>query len=291
MTCTISLSDGIAPWLSRRSDDPHAETIHLSPANGIPIASYAGFIEQFNGDYSFTGMDSRGAWLDQVEPTNSFGLEAFADDLIEAIEQTYDAPIIGMGHSHGGLITAAAAVKRPELFSKLVIIETASMPTPTVGWLVTHTPKALAMKLFPIVRSSYKRQRIWPSREAFYRRYRNHATFRRFTERAMRDYVEYGLRQRDDNQYELSYHPSWESHIFRTVGFAWNQLRKLKVPSLLIRAEHSNLYSAEQFTQYNAALECCVDTVEIPGAHHLLTHENPIETAQFIQQWLKPAAP
>lgn len=287
MLSTVQLTNGKAPWLHLPSDESSAPCIHLSPANGIPIGSYKGFIEYFDKQVSFTGMDSRGAWEGQAPPANNFRLEQFADDLIEAIELKHSTPIIGMGHSHGGLITCAAATKRPDLFSKLVIIDTATMPTPLIGWGITHMPKWLAHKLIPIVRGSYNRQRVWPSRDAFYQRYRKHGTFKRFTDQAMRDYAQYGLRARADEQFELVYHPSWESHIFRTVGFAWNHLRKVQVPSLLIRAEHSTLYSHQQFTHYNKRLPDNYDTLELAGTHHLLTHENPEQTSIAIRDWLE----
>lgn len=46
------------------------------------------------------------------------------DEVIADIEQQFSQQqVIGLGHSFGGLVTLMAAYRRPELFSKLVIMD------------------------------------------------------------------------------------------------------------------------------------------------------------------------
>lgn len=285
--CTIDFGHGPVPWLS--ADATAATplgTIHLSPANGLPAASYASFIGLLQQRYHVTGMDNRGAWPGIGEPPADWTWEDHADDLIAAIESQHSQPVIGMGHSIGGTITVLAAEKRPDLFSKLVIIDAASAPSRIKSSLLQLIPQWLSFKLFKFIRGSHHRRRLWPTPEAFYQHYKNHPTYRQFTDQAMLDYTHHGLRKRADGQYELVFNPSWESYNFRRVYFLWRALRAVKVPSLVLRAEHTYMYSSARFAELNKNLPTHIASATIVGAQHLVTHEQPRELYQQVDAWL-----
>ena len=239
MLSEIDFGAGSAPWYQHPTNEVNAPLVHFSAANGFPVASYQQFYNAFEQKLSFAAMDSRGAWPSKKLPSNNFSTQDFAQDLISAIESQYTEPVIGMGHSHGGLMTAVAAIQRPDLFSKLVLIEAATAPDHIFGHLYRHIPKWLLLKFVPFIRGSHERRRIFSSREAFYDRYHGHATFKHFSDAALRDYMQYGLQERSDGQFELIYLPEWESHIFCRVSPIWPYLRKMSIPTLMIRAENS----------------------------------------------------
>ena len=280
----INLTSGIAPWLSIPANSVTAKTIHVSAANGFTAGSYHSFLKYFNGSYSFTGMDCRGAWGD-TSPPNNFNMHDFADDLIEGIEKQHSQPIIGLGHSQGGFVTLLAAIKRPDLFSKIVLIEPASLPNRWVDLFYRHIPKQVLYRFVPFIKGSLNRQRVWQSQERFYDRYRQHNTFKRFTDDAFNDYLTHGLIQ-NAQKWELVFSPEWEAHIFCTVEFIWKYLAKVTVPTLFIKAEYSNLYSQKQFIKQNKTLPNNISTVEITNTFHLLPHENPQQCHEIITNWL-----
>ncbi len=286
MLSEIDFGAGAAPWYQQPSTDPDAPIIHFSAANGFPVASYKQFFNAFDNQLSFTGMDCRGAWPSRKPPQGNFSPLDFAQDLISAIETQHTQPIIGMGHSHGGLVTLIAAHLRPELFSKLVIIEAPSAPDNLFGRVFPYVPKWLLLKTVPFIRGSHNRRRIFNSRQEFYNRYHGHPTFKRFTDPALRDYAEHGLREREDGLFELRFLPEWESHIFCTVPIMAPYLRKVTQPTLAIRAEHSYLYTAKQFAHYGKTSGKNVSTITMPDAHHLVPHEDPEGIAKLIQNWL-----
>lgn len=289
----IDSSPKQAPWLTlnNTSDITHPETIHFSGANGFPVASYESFFERLTPQFSISAMDSRGAWPQRNSPPKGFSMDSFADDLINALSQQHKQSIIGMGHSHGAQLTMIAALKRPELFSKLVIIESASLPNPYIDLVYRRLPKAILFKMFPFMRGSEMRQKVWLSRQAFLDRYREHPTFKRFTEQALLDYAKHGLFEREDSSFELVFDPAWESYIFRNIEFMWKFLRKTTHPTLLIRAEHSNLYSSEQFKRYNRTLPDNIHAIEIPNTHHLIPQEQPEILFSTISEWLEGQTP
>lgn len=279
---------GIAPWFEMDANNKpdSTETIHFSGANGFPAAGYASFLGQFRDTRTISGMENRGAWVERQLPPEKFSMNAFADDLISGLSSQFQTPVIGMGHSHGGQVTMIAALKRPELFSKLVIIEAASLPNPYIDLIYRKLPKAALFKIFPFMRGSETRRKVWPSRAAFIERYSTHPTFKLFTKTALEEYAQHGLFEREDGKFELVFDPRWESHIFRNIEFMWKFLRKTTHPTLLIRAEHSNTYSSKQFNQNNKKLPANVHAIEIPKTNHLLPQEDPELTAKHINAWL-----
>jgi len=281
----VNLSSGKAPWLSLAARTPDSPTIHISAANGFTPASYQTFLNGFDRQYSITGMDCRGSWNNVGSPPKGFNMHNFADDLIEAIEIQHKEPIIGLGHSQGGFVTLLAAIKRPELFSKIILIEPASLPYRWVNWLFRYTPNSMLYQLFPFMRGSLNRQFKWESPEQFHTRYRHHNTYKRFTDDAFNDYLTYGLTKKQE-QYQLTFSPEWEAHIFTTVEFIWTYLQQITIPTLFIKAEHSNLYSHKQFHKQKRKLPAIVSAVEITKTYHLTPYENPEKLHNLIKEWL-----
>jgi len=282
----IPLKGGNAPWLSLEAQTSNSQSIHISAANGFRAASYVHFLKQFNGRYSFTGMDCRGSWPKPPTPKPDFNMHDFANDLIEALDQQYDQPVIGLGHSQGGLVTLIAAVQRPDLFSKIILIEPASLPYSWIDRVYPHIPKSILYKLFPFMHGSLNRQRIWSTKKAFYDRYRQHNTYHRFTEQSFNDYMNHGLIKTDAG-WELAFSPEWEAHIFQKVEFIWKYLAKVQVPTLFIKAEYSNLYSHQTFQKQNLKLSSeNVTNIEITDTYHLLPLENPEKCIEIIDNWL-----
>jgi len=297
MQSFIDFGQGQVPWLDfsdSGSSPPQTDAeqnankppIHFSPANGIPVASYAEFFACFSDSYSISGMDFRGGWPNQALPKNSYSWQDHADDLIAAIETQYTQKVIGMGHSIGGSVTLLAAVKRPDLFKALVIIEAASMPFNIPAFFWQLVPQWLVFKAVPFIKGTHYRQRIWESRQAFIDNYRDHPTYRLFTDRALRDYANFGLRETTNGQFELSHNPAWESFNFRRVVYPWNALSKIRHDTLLLRAGNTYMYSQQEFDKRNRGLAKNITAQTVPEAHHLLTHEVPETTAEQIRHWL-----
>jgi len=286
MLSTIQIGPHAVPWLSLCSDIQSEDTIHFSGANGFPVGSYTHFLQQFTEQYNICAMDCRATWPNQNMPPKDFSIDRFADDLISALEQQYDRPVIGMGHSMGGLVTVIAAHKRPELFSRLVLLEPASLPNAWIDHLYARLPRFILHALFPFIRGSAARRKNWPSKEAFIERYSKYATFKRFTSQALQQYAEYGLNETQAGNFELVFRPAWEAHIFRTIEYMWKFLAQVSQPCVLIRAEYSNLYSQPQFDKANMGLPLHITPLIMKGAHHLFPSEQPLAAHRIIDTWL-----
>jgi sigma-B regulation protein RsbQ len=79
----------------------------------------------FEQDFQVVLFDHVGAGGSDVasyDPQRYSSLEGYADDVVDLIEDLGVGPVIFVGHSVSSMIGVIAAVARPELFAKLVLV-------------------------------------------------------------------------------------------------------------------------------------------------------------------------
>ncbi|AYA36171.1 alpha/beta hydrolase [Hymenobacter oligotrophus] len=79
----------------------------------------------FSSSYRLVLLDHVGAGQSDPEAydLNRYdNLERYASDLLEVLEALQLTEVVCVGHSVGGIISVLAAIQRPELFAKLVLI-------------------------------------------------------------------------------------------------------------------------------------------------------------------------
>lgn len=266
---------GEARWITL--GDPLNNDLLFYAANGFTAASYQFFLERFA--YRITALDNRGAWPER-RSANGVGWQHHADDLIAFMRSRFDLPPIAMGHSLGAGVCVLAAVRQPQLFKRLVLIEPATTPFQFVEYI----PDCL-MNQIPIIKSTLSRTNGWPDRASFGDYLRSKSAFKQFTDEAINDYASGGLIE-VDGEFKLAYSPAWEAQNFRSARFVWRLLADIKLPVLLLRAEHSYLYSAKRFERMTKKLPANINCQTIPGVGHLAAQENPELVAQLVQDWL-----
>lgn len=285
MFTNIDVRGGETTWMSSVQNTTNAR-LHFTPANGMVAGCYQEFLGLFDEHFSISCMNTRGAWTSRPDTPCSWNWRDHALDLISGLESHGQPPVLGMGHSLGGTVTAIAARLRPDLFSKLVIIDAASTTSQWQSWLFRALPTSTAFRFIKFIRKTRQRQELFESPEAFHQRYRNHPTYQRLTEQAMRDYATHGLRKTASGEYQLAHSAWWEAFNFSRVHFIWEVLSEIEVPTLILRAEHSYLYSQSDFERLNKGLPSQVSSAIIPQAHHLAPLEMPTATHKVITDWL-----
>ena len=105
---------------------PGAErTILFSHGFGTTQEVWQPLVERFRSQFNILVYDIVGATPEnypEFSPERYDRLDSFADDLIEICDALNLKGTCFVGHSMSGMIGMAAAVRRPELFSKLVLI-------------------------------------------------------------------------------------------------------------------------------------------------------------------------
>ena len=102
-------------------------TIHIGHGNGFPASMYAPFADALGGNYRKLCLLAR-PWWKGSDPEKFDSWEILADDLIAGIQHHNLAPIVGIGHSMSGVAMLFAAVKAPQLFRAIVLIDPVMLP-------------------------------------------------------------------------------------------------------------------------------------------------------------------
>jgi sigma-B regulation protein RsbQ len=101
------------------------KTIMLCPGYGCSQEVWRHIVDRVSDSYKIILFDNVGSGksdLDAYDYTKYGTLHGYADDVIEILEELDPGKVTFVGHSVGGTIGMLAVAKRPELFSKLVMI-------------------------------------------------------------------------------------------------------------------------------------------------------------------------
>ncbi|HAY46688.1 MAG TPA: hypothetical protein DCY55_10465 [Gammaproteobacteria bacterium] len=273
-----------------RIDQQHQNPIHIQAANGFPIGSYQSFIEPFTDRYSIFGLEGRGMWPERGTPTKDANWQLYADYLIEFLEQanTHAGKIhkyVGVGHSLGGSVTLIAAIKRPDLFHKLVLIEPATTPSLFTSFVWQYLPR-IAERSLPLVSRTLLRRKVWSNKTEFIDYHSAKTAFKNCTSQAMQDYAEYGLIETQENDYKLAYSTEWEAHNFRQVHYSLGLLAKVSIPTLLLAGTTSYFYNAYAGQRKRIDRHKFLSLQFLENTGHMVPFENPSGAQKCILDWL-----
>lgn len=261
--------------------------LHFLHANGYPPGCYKPLFELLHTQYYVFGMLLRPLWesshLSEIQ-----NWKPFSEDLLQFLE-TRPGPVIGVGHSIGAVVTLRAALRAPDKFRALVLIDPVLfVPSFMLKWQVVRM-LGLGDRLHPLISGAKKRRRTFDDLETVFRSYRTRPVFRYMSDENLRIFIE-GMTQKTGNStYNLIYSPEWEAQIYRTGMHdfdIWRALPNLSVPTLFIRGAETDTFleSAARFVKRKQP-KARVETLE--RSTHLLPLERPQEVFDIMQSFLQ----
>ncbi len=259
------------------------ETVHFAHANGFPTKAYQQFINTLLPNHRVIGMSARPLWKNS-DHTKFKTWETAADDLIRFLDQQGLSNIIGMGHSFGAICTAIAAKKRPDLFSKLVLIEPVILPK-RIHLLIALMPIFLVKKFNPVVKRTLVRTDHWTAREKAFDQFRNKKVFAQLSDDALWDYVNSATEIAKDGAVFLKFSKEWEAQIYLTIHNSWQIFADLEHPFLVIRGETSDTIFEETWDKLQHVNSNGI-FVQLDNTGHLVPLEKPEEVAVTISSFL-----
>lgn len=225
-------------------------------------------------------------WLPLVKPDHHPHFRDWHElvpDLIEFIESECEPPIFAAGHSMGAVVTMMTAVRRPELFRAIALIDPVLLP------LSRTLPLRLAPERWkrgvPIVAKALNRPDYWDSREDAFAFHRRTRAFARIGDEALWDYIRAGTRETGDGGYALTFPREWEARIYATCPWAWPELKRCQVPMLGMRGSRSDVVSGTIWDRWRR-IRPDAEFVEIVDAGHLVPLEEPARTADVLTSFL-----
>ena len=258
-----------------------SKVIHFAHANSFPASVYrqlhrplrdagyeVGFIDRIGHDSDYPVTD---CWSHLV------------DETVEYIRKAYAVPVIGVGHSLGGFLLFFAAIRHPELFSQLFILDSPLMGpwrsrgiwfAKKLGFIDRITPGGQTLK----------RRDNWASIGAVHDYFARKTMFARFDPACLRDYAELGTIARPDGGRQLKFRPVVENAIYNALPHTVPKYKnQLHVPTVFIAGENSNVLTASdiRYMQKHFAV-----SVTVHKGSHLFPLEFPQQTADMILSYL-----
>ncbi len=269
---------------------PDAPTLHLALANGFVPQTYLPLLRHFTAQYHAVCLPPRALW-DQGEPppiTPDRDWRELADDLLAGIHQHGLNDLLAFGHSFGGIATMLAALREPEHFRAIVLLDPTILGREYTQMMAAAQQQG-RVEEFPLVQKTRRRRSHFASLEEAYQRFRGRSLFADWSDAAVRLYAKHGTKALPDGSRTLTWPAAWEAYYFATVYTeTWDdlpQLNDLSVPLLILNGSESDTYVPDSVAQVQELIPRATHKT-IDGHGHLFPQSAPAETAAGIQAWL-----
>jgi len=269
--------------------DPAAPILHLAPANGFVLQSYAPLYRELAG-WRVLSCPPRALWGDGAPPPweTVQSWEHLADDLLSAWDAYQLGPLVAMGHSFGGIASLLATIQRPQAVRALILLDPTLLHPNVIAMMADLKAQGL-IDQHPLTQGALRRKRDFDSAEAAYERWRGSRLFADWDDEALRLYAQHGTRPKPEGGVTLTWPAEWEAFYFSTGWMrTWDDLGQLDglTPTLIVRGQHSDIFVDDTVERVRALLPSA-DYAEVAGHGHLFPQSAPQQTAALVQHWLQ----
>jgi len=252
--------------------------IHFAHANGIPSGSYTPVFERLEACRVYN--------LPMFGHNTAFPVDdnwhTLGDELIAYLEATVGHKVIGVGHSMGAIITFLAAMKRPDLFEGILMLD----PPVICGRMafIFRVVKLLgqADRVTPAARTM-KRRQLWDDYESARTYFSSKAIYSKFHKDCLDSLLVHAL-EGGPSGLQLAFDVGVEAAIFRTTPHDLRAYTNpLSVPGKIVFSKTSKA----SFARYNYlfARRHLMD-VSVTTGSHMYPLESPAKTARIITRYV-----
>ncbi|MDG9856159.1 alpha/beta hydrolase [Pseudomonas nitroreducens] len=253
-----------------------SQAVFFAHANGFPSGTYGKLFDALEPDYRVHRLDMHGH--DPRFPVNA-NWENLVEELLHHLE-ALDEPVWGVGHSLGGVLHYHAALRRPELYRGVVMLDS---PLLTLAdQLVIRVAKRFGFidRLTPAGRTLGRREDFDDFAEAL-EYFAGKPLFERFDRDCLEAYVRHGLAPADARGLRLKFDPATEISIYRNVPHTSpGRAKQLAVPLTMVRGRHSRVvlpHHARMIGRIPMG-----ESLSLPGGH-MFPLERPQDTAALLK--------
>ena len=258
------------------------DVVQIAHANAYAPGCYVELAKSLTDRYTVTGEYARPFWPNQkANQLKSWDL--FADDLINQMDANGKKSIIGVGHSMGAITSWLAAIKRPDLFKALVLIEPVIIDAVYIKRL-KYVPYFIGKHILPIVKTALNRTDTWSSREEVKSYLLSKKVFKRFNPTVLTDFIDYGFKETTDG-FTLSFPKEWEGKIYSNAPNMWPIMSHKLCPTLILRAEFSDVINDHGWNKIQANMPNA-SCLQVDKSGHLLPFEIPQKTGGLVRKFV-----
>jgi pimeloyl-ACP methyl ester carboxylesterase len=264
-------------------------SLHFLHANGYPPNCYQPLLDRFAKQHQTFGMLLRPLWADS-KPEAIQDWKPFSEDLIQLLDERKLDSVIGVGHSIGAIVTLRAALKRPNRFRALVLLDPVLFPRYYMAEWNLARIIGIGDRAHPLIKGALKRRREFDDLDTVFNGYRKRNIFRFFSDENLRTLIQGMTKLKTDGGFELVYSPKWEAQIYYTGIWndwdLWNGLSHLEIPTLIVRGAETDTFwesTAQMVQKKNRKIKI----VSLEKSTHLLPMEKPNEVFEITESFLK----
>lgn len=195
-------------------------------------------------------------------------------------------PIIGCGHSFGGILTLLMSSQQPAMFDQLILLDPILFPRRMLFAMRLLGSLGLYARN-PYARKARKRRSVWATPEEAYTGLQNRGMFRGWHDDALQAYVSFAMHEDINGQWALKCPPNREAEIFSSYADGlWRYLRRdLAVPTQIWVGQQTYPFARKAL----ARLQSFNNKVQlhwVEGGHCFML-ERPEQSARHIRHALQ----
>ncbi|MDZ5601906.1 alpha/beta hydrolase [Pseudomonas sp. RP23018S] len=251
------------------------QPIFFAHANGFPSATYGKLFAALGPDYEVSHLDQHGH--DPRFPVDDNWQQLVAELLHHLALQA--APVWGVGHSLGGLLHLHAALRAPQFYRGIVMLDSPLL-TRADQWVI-HLAKRLGFidRITPAGRTLGRRE-AFADRDSARAYFAGKTLFRAFDPDCLEAYLEHGL-QAAEQGLRLRFDPATEISIYRTIPhMSPKPARQLHLPVALVRGAASGVVRRHHGLAVRGLPQGEYHC--LPGGH-MFPLERPADTAGLLK--------
>jgi pimeloyl-ACP methyl ester carboxylesterase len=256
-------------------------------ANGYPPDCYQPLLSRLAETYHVTAMVQRPLWPDS-KPEDVKDWHFLTEDLLRYMDAHHSTPIACVGHSMGGIALLRAALREPQRFNAIVLLDPVLLPPLVVAFWKTMRKLKLDEHRHPFLKSARKRRDQFDDLERLFQGYRRKSVFKYFDDEALRAYVVGIACPVDGGGYQLCYSAKWEVHIYKVSIWRdmdiWRGLPALELPTLIVRGAETDTFW-ERTGKLVKRKQPKIRVEALEKSTHLLALERPQEIANRIKSF------
>ncbi|NMP32267.1 alpha/beta hydrolase [Thalassotalea sp. M1531] len=211
-----------------------------------------------------------------------------AAKVAKAVYQNADipnqGPVIGVGHSLGGVLTLLAASKHPEYFSRIILLD-----PPLFVRSLLFTQKLLRgsgfWKKVPWVKAVHNRTQHWPNKSLMRQELQTKKLYKNWQPQVLDDFVDSATEITNSGEIKLACNPQWEAEIFGSYPRKlWHSIAKTKVHVDVVIADNTYGFikpAVKRASKLSRYIHC-----HYFGNNHCFPMEQPKDTAELIKHLL-----
>ncbi|MFK0089833.1 alpha/beta fold hydrolase [Pseudomonas sp. NPDC090755] len=252
-----------------------SQRIFFAHANGFPSGTYGKLFTALAPDYQVTHLPQHGH--DPRFPVND-NWQSLVDELIHHLH-AQPGPVWGVGHSLGGLLHLHAALRHPECYRGVVMLDSPVL-TRVDQWLIQAAKRmGFIDRITPAGRTLGRRE-AFADRDTARAYFAGKTLFRHFDPECLDAYIDHGL-QPSEEGLRLRFDPATEISIYRNLPHTRPvPAKRLEVPLAMVRGSRSDVVRRHHALAVRSLPRG--EYHSVPGSH-MFPLERPVDTASLIK--------